>query len=348
MDRVRLTNEDVGGLCQSLAYFLHAGIGSGDAFVLLVEDEADKRLSGLLLDMARRADMGMSLAENVREAACFPDYMCALLEVGEHVGKLEESLEALARFYEGRARLERRIRAALRYPCVLLLTLLAVTVVLLVWVLPVFNDVYIQLGSRLTGFAGGLLMLGDALRRALPVLCVLLCAVILAVILLVRSEKAGRKLLDIWRARRGDRGVAGMICRARFAQAMSMALSSGLTAQEALELAAMLAQGSEEFQKRCASCREHVQEGASLAAALRESELMPGAQCRMLEAGMRSGEGETVMERIAAQLLEESEEALESRMGKIEPTMVVIMSALVGVILLSVMLPLVQVMAAIG
>ena len=76
--------------------------------------------------------------------------------------------------------------------------------------------------------------------------------------------------------------------------------------------------------------------------------MLPRAECRLLELGMRSGSGEEVMDHIAQRLSEEADAALEARMGQIEPTLVMISSLLVGLILLSVMLPLMNIMTAIG
>lgn len=348
MKQVRLTNEETGGLCLALAQLVHAGIGMGDAFDLLAQDEPEGDYRTLLGNCARSADEGTPLAQLLRQAGCFPDYVCGLLEVGEQVGRVEESLNALAVYYDGRARMDRRIRAALLYPMVLLAVLLAVVVILLVWVLPVFNDVYAQLGSSLSGVAGGLLALGTVLRRLMPALCVLLTLAVLAAIVLAAQPALRERLAVCWQKRRGDRGVFGRIGTARFAQALAMGLSSGLTDLEAVELASRLSEGTDGFRLRCGDCCERLKRGEGLPAALRESGLLPKSQCRLLEAGMRSGSGERVMEQIAAHLLEESEEALEAQVGKVEPSLVVVMSVLVGGILLTVMLPLVEIMASIG
>lgn len=348
MKQIRLNKEEISALCMGLACLIHAGIGPGDALTLMAEDEGDPAYRRLLADMARQADEGRPLAEVFRAARCFPAYVCTLLEVGERVGKLEEALRALANYYDGRARMERRLRAALLYPSVLLVVLLAVVVVLLVWVLPIFNDVYGQLGSSLTGLAGGLLSLGAALRAAMPVLCVLLALAALLAAFLAAWPEFRRRCAAAWNARLGDKGVSRLICTARFAQALTMGLSSGLTPTEAVELASNLAEGSPAFQRRCGDCLERMEKGDSLTQALRESGLLPRSQCRLLDAGVRGGCGEAVMEQMAQQLMEDSELALEETVGRIEPALVVVACVMVGVILLSVMLPLMHIMTAIG
>jgi type IV pilus assembly protein PilC len=348
MKQTELTNEEIGSLCMALSLLLHAGISTGDAFSLLSEDEADPANRRLLSELARRADEGTPLFRLFRDSGRFPAYVCALLEVGERVGKCEETLTALAAYYDGRARMERQLRAALLYPAVLLAVVLAVAVILLVWVLPVFNDVYAHLGSRLTGVAGGLLAFGQALRAALPVLCAVLAVLAAAAVWIALRPRLRLSLRRAWQKRWGDRGVFGKINDARFIQALSLASSSGMNAQEAVSMAAALAQGAPAFQCRCDLCLSRLEAGDSLPQALRASGLLDNARCRLLEAGDRGGQGDAVLSDISLRLLSDSEEALERAAGRIEPTLVAVACLLVGAILLSVMLPLMHIMTAIG
>ena len=98
----------------------------------------------------------------------------------------------------------------------------------------------------------------------------------------------------------------------------------------------------------CKECARQVEDGASLAKALGACQLLPAAQCRLLELGLRSGCGETVMSQIAEQMEADADDALEATLGRVEPTLVLATSVLVGMILLAVMLPLMDIMSAIG
>lgn len=348
MKQLRLSNADISALCLSMAQLYHAGIGTGDALALMAEDETDPAYGEMLLGMQERADQGRSLGEVFREAGCFPDYVSALLEVGEASGRSEESLFSLANYYENRARLDRRIRQSLLYPSVLFGVMLVVIVVLLVWVLPIFNDVYAQLGSSLTGIAGGLLAFGRGLRRAMPVLLVLLGVAVLFLAAFFSIAPFHDKVLGTWRRKRGDKGVNGKIALARFAQALSMGMSSGMDVKDALELSLSLTDGAAGLEAHCRDCIERLDRGETLAQAMSETGLLPKAECRLLDAGIRSGSGEAVMEKIARRLLEDSEATLEEKVGRVEPALVLITSVMVGLILLSVMLPLMDIMSAIG
>lgn len=340
-----LNYEQVNSFCLALHHLLHAGIPLGDSLVLLSQDEQDAHLQQTLKAMAKWADEGAGLAQVLQESQVFPGYVCTLVQVGELVGRGEQTLLELAGYYERRARLEQKLRTALLYPAMLMLVLLAVAVILLVWVLPVFNDVYAQLGSSLTGFAGWLLALGGILRAGFPVICLVIAAVAAALAVpTVRNYIKG-----LWLRYAGDRGVEKKLHSARFVQALALALRSGMTPQQAVEMASELSKGEgQAFADRCQRCSVAMESGFSLPQALQDSEFLVAADRRLLDAGIRSGKSEDVLQDIARRMLEESEEALERRSGYAEPVLVAVACVLIGTVLLSVLLPLMQIMTAIG
>jgi len=342
-----VSHEEISSLCLELSMLLHAGVTTGDALALLSE-ESDPEYQEMLSAMARRVDDGASLTEALRGAECFPAYVCGLVEMGEHAGRTEEALRALSGYYEGRARLDRRIRSALLYPAVMLVLMLIVIAVLLVRVLPIFNDVYASLGEQLTGVAGSLLALGRWLDSAMPVLWVLLVLAAVFLFLFAAAEPFRAKIMGRWRKSMGDKGVSRQINTARLAQALAMGMASGMPLDESIDLASGLMEDVPAARKRCTDCRARLDQGEPIGEALKESGLLPAGSCRLLELGQRSGAGDAAMEKIARDLSEASENALEERVSRVEPALVLVCSILVGLILLSVMLPLMHIMAAVG
>ena len=347
MKNEKLSNEQISGLCMELSLLLHAGVRVGDGLALLAE-ESHGSDRAWLEQMARQVDDGASLAAALGGSGRFPDYVSGLLEMGERSGRTEEALRALSHYYEERSRMERRLRSALLYPAVMLILMLAVIVILLAKVLPVFDEVYASLGGQLTGVAGGLLSLGRALDAAMPVLCVLLGLIVVFLAAFAAVSSFRERIMTLWRRTLGDKGVSRMMQTARFAQALSMGLGSGLPLEDALTLAGQLQKDIPAAQARCRDCLDRLERGEELASALGASGVLPKASCRLVALGQRSGTGDTVMEEVARRLSEESEYALETRVGQVEPALVLVTSLLVGAILLSVMLPLMNIMTAIG
>jgi len=344
MKKKTLSNEELSLFCMELSLLLRAGIGVGEGVYLLAQDSGDEQMRS----MAEAVEEGKTLTAAMREGGAFPDYVCGLIAVGEQTGRLEEALVSLAEYYDNRDQLNRWIRSALVYPAVLFLVMLAVIVILLVKVLPVFNTVYASLGGRLTGLAGGLLRLGQGLDAVMPVLCVLLFVLVLGVLGFSVSHSFREKVLGLWRNLRGDKGLSRQISAARFVQALAMGLCSGLTPEEAVELSCHLENDLPAAQTRYQRCKKALADGSDLAGALEAGEILLPSFARMLTLAERSGSTDTVVEEIARRLSRSAEEELEKQVSRVEPAMVIVTSLLVGVILLSVMLPLMHIMSAIG
>ena len=340
-----ITNGELSSLTMELSMLLHAGIGVGDALSMLSGEDGYR---DLLDGMARRADEGEPLSQCLREGGRIPAYVCGLVEVGEETGRTEEALSALSRYYERRARQDRQVRGALLYPAVMLVLMLLVIAVLLVRVLPIFDDVYASLGGRLTGVAGGLLALGRGLDAAMPALWAALALAVVFFGAFAGVESFRDRVLALWRRGRGDRGVSRRMNNARLAQAMAMGMASGLPLERSMELAASLMEDVPPARARCEDCRARLEGGAALSAAMGESGLLPAGACRLLEIGQRGGTADAAMEKIARDLSEDGEAALEDLVNRVEPALVLVCSILVGLILLSVMLPLMHIMSAIG
>ncbi len=344
----KLSQESVAGLCMELSLLLHAGVMLADGLALLAEDSRGAE-QACLSAMAQQMDDGASLSDAMAHCGAFPSYAVGMVTVGERTGRVEETLTALAGYYERKHRLEQQLRSTLLYPAVLLAMMLVVIGVLLVKVLPIFDEVYAALGSQLTGVAGGLLALGRWLGQAMPVLLVILvlfAAVALALVLFPGLRRSALKLLG---ENRRDRGLSRARANAWVAQALAMATASGMEIDEGLELAGRLvAEDAPAAARRCRDCQDRLASGQRLGEAMGESGLLPPAQCRLLETAQRSGSVDATMNHIAQKLLSDSEAALERWAGRVEPALVLTASALVGLILLSVMLPLMHIMSAIG
>jgi len=334
-------------ICRGLALLLHAGIGLNHGLFLLADDRQGWE-KDILLQMGEKLDQGVDLATAAEESGAFPAQSVGMLRMGQNSGRLEQSLNALARYYQQKLRLQQALKNAVTYPGILLLLILVVVGVLLVKVLPIFHDVYASLGGQLTGLAGVLLRVGKGLKAALPVLCILLLVLLAAGLLLFFVPALRQRILDPLRRLWEDKGVWKKMNNARFARAMELGLGSGLPAEEAAELAASLFDKDSSPAARCMESARLLRQGESLNKALGDTELLPPVYCRMLQLGLQGGSGDEVMSEIADRMEEDALQAMDNTVSRIEPTMVLAAGVLVGGILFSVMVPLLHIMTAIG
>ena len=341
------SNETLARLFRALSLLLHSGISLSDAVYLMKEDESGSEADALLA-MGQAMDGGATLSCAMEETGLFPHHAVSMVEVGETTGHLEDSLTSLADYYDEEDAMSREVRSALLYPCILFVMILAVIGVLVVKVLPVFDSVYASLGGSLTGLAAGLLALGNVLRSIMPLLLVLLAAAALFALGCALIPTLRTTVVSSYRKNRGHKGVGGKMALARFVLSLAMALESGMYAEDAMSLAASLLKDVPVLARRAEDAAENVKNGGELAEVLKDAALLSPKDCRMLSIGMKSGRVSDVMRDIARRASEEARDAARAAVSRIEPALVLSAGVIVGAILLSVMLPLMNIMSAIG
>lgn len=348
MKKSSFTYDELSVFCLQTALSLHAGISPADGMHLMAEEEKDENRQGVYAHMAERLDDGISLSEALKSAEAFPEYMVTMAAAGERTGRTEQAFRSMADYYDGRRQLKERLTGAVMYPMIVFALMLAVIVVLLVKVLPVFRQVYEQLGGSMSGFAGGLFMLGRGIEKVLPAVGII-CGALLGAVLVIYLHPVLNKKARMRLKRMGTRGRLGReIGEARFAAALAMGLQSGLTSEEALQMASFFQKDDENAVRRYEQCMESLAEGAVLSAVFAKYKVFEPVFCRMLALGEKSGTADSVMGEISRRLEERVQNKIEDKVSKIEPGIVIAASLAVGVVLLAVMLPLMNIMTTIG
>lgn len=325
-------NTYLSSLCYEFAMLFRAGISAADSMAIIADGESDRKAAAKLRAAADRLQAGILFSEALDATDSFPKYMIDMLHIGEVTGRLESTLSALSDYYDRRERLTRTVRYAVLYPGVLSVLMLAVAVILITRVLPIFAEISQQLGIEQSGAALALTDFGRFISKnfawLIPAAAALIAAMTLGVIEYYRRGPVGRS-----------------IAAARFAAALAMGMSSGLDTDRSLELAEQLC--SDSFACRLVSrCREAMRTGESFTDAIAATGLFGGQYNRMLAVGFKTGAADAAMSEIARRYEEMATERTETAAARLEPALVIVMALLVGFILLSVMLPLMSVMSA--
>jgi type IV pilus assembly protein PilC len=254
--------------CSELSLMLKAGISVGDGLVMLRDDETDKRSREILSMLAESVAQGNALSDALQEARVFPDYLHDMVLLAEKTGRLESTLKALSCHYARQERLKGSVRAAFFYPALLLAIMIIVIGVLVIRVLPIFNETFNQMGMQMSSFARGLMNFGRALSGASGIIGIVLLALAVSVILIVFIPGLKQSVAGFFRRNFGGRGVFGRIRSARFASAMSMAAGSGMNTDEAAELAALFYGGTKATDRKLYKYRAMLNDGTRISEAL--------------------------------------------------------------------------------
>lgn len=333
--------------CMEMSLCLKAGISLSEGIYMLAADETDRELKEMLDGIYKKMDEGSSFEDALKSAECFPKYVIDMVEIGTKTGRLEDVMRALAGYYTRQEQITASIKNAVVYPFVLMFMLLLVIGVLVVKVLPIFNDVYNELGAEMSAIAVAIMNIGTAVTQYAAIILGVVVAVVVIAVIVSAIPSLSLKAVTLWNKVTAGRKVSKKISSARFASGMAMTLASGLDTDESLDMVERITENPVML-GRIKKCRELMASGELFVDAISKAEIFPSLYCRMLSIGFKTGTADSVMEEIARRSEVEVNEDIESIINKVEPTLVIIMSLVVGLILLSVMLPLMSIMTSIG
>ena len=335
-------------LSKELAMLLEAGMTLHDSLQIMQDEEPTKEGKAMMAGLIDALEGGEPFAAALDGSALFPRYMVHMVEIGEKTGRLVETLEALAEYYDRQSRLSVTIKNAVLYPAILLVLMIVVVLILIVQVLPIFNDVFSRLGSQMSALATTLMNFGTWLGDAAVVIAIVLAAIFVIAFFAWALQGVRNSLKKIFMNRWGGRGIFDRLASSRFSSAMSLAMASGLDVDEALEVAFSISGGARAVDAKHKKCFDMLESGSTLAEALTSAAVLTPQDGKMLAIGSKGGKSDEAMAEIARRSDIGVQDEIDRLVGRIEPTLVIISSVIIGVILLSVMLPLMGIMTSLG
>lgn len=339
-----LTDTELSAFAGQLAMILHSGISILEGISILRDDSPSKEIQQILSVVYDSLELTGELSGALRESGVYPDYFLKMTELGERSGTLEDVMDVLCEYYERQHTLFTGIREALTYPLILLGMLFAVLLVLITQVMPVFEEVFIQLGIEIGTITGSVFLIGKGMQKAAVILLILVTAAAGSCAFLLRKSDNRARFLAFTQKLPFIRTISFLLCRARFANVLSIALHSGLDIGESISLACDLIEHPA-FLEPVTQAAALIEEGNDFADSLRQCSVFTGLDARMISIGFKTGTAETALQKISQHCQEEANTKIQNAVGMIEPVLTAVLSVLTGMILISVMLPLLSVMA---
>lgn len=342
-----LSNREMSMFCDQIAMVLNAGISPMEGVSIMLEDSTTEEGRAILQIISDKCNMGESFYSSVEASGVFPKYALDMIEIGEKSGKLEEVMRALAFHYNREENIAQGIKNAVTYPLLIVSMMFVVILVLIVKVLPIFNDVFKQLGTEMTGLSKGMLNFGQGLSKYALALIIIAVIIIGGTFILTKTE-AGRSKLSGFASRFfATKSFYEKIASGRFASGMALTMSAGLDTDQSLSMVSKLVD-NDEMVKKIDVCKDKMADGASFSDALCQSGIFSSMYSRMITVGYRTGSVDKVLEKIADGYEQEVDDKITNLISVLEPTLVIVLSVIVSLILLSVMLPLMAIMSGIG
>lgn len=338
---------EIASFCEQVSMLLHAGVQLVQCMDAILEDMPETSLKEIYKKVERKVAETGNLSRGLEDAGVFPDYLMQMVKIGEKSGRLDDTLVALAVHYDRLQTFQNKIKSAVLYPMILIGIMAAVIFVLMNNVLPVFQQVYLQLGSGTTDAAAGAMQFGSSAGRIMLIVLIVLFVLIAAAIGFWKSKKGGRALSGFFSRFPFTRKISARIATGKFASAMAIQLVSGIQPESAVELAQATVDNPFVL-ARIEKSKELAASNLSWGKAIDSSGIFTGTNNRLVKIGLKSGLLDKAMQKIAEVYDEEVETAFNRASGIIEPVLVAILSVVIGVLLISVMLPLINIMSMIG
>ena len=325
---------------RQFATMIGAGVSVVQALVTLEEQTDDKYLAEVIADVRSDVEGGVILSRALaRHPKVFNRLFVAMVEAGESSGTLDTVLDRVAMQIEKETQIKRRIKSALVYPIVVISFAFLVLTFMLLFIIPVFVNVFDSLDGELPKLTQFVMHASYAMRHYWFIIFPAIALMIFAFRRLKRTER-GRQVWDRFKLkipmRVGD--VVHKIALARFSRTLSTLVSSGVDIIKALEITGATA-GNWVVEKSLVDIRTRVHEGVPISQPLQEDPVFPPMVGQMVKIGEETGELDGMLGKIADFYEDEVDTSIKSLTSIIEPILMIGVGIMVGTIVIAMYLP---------
>jgi type IV pilus assembly protein PilC len=330
---------------RQLSTMISAGISLLESLEVLTEQAETPGMKAACAQLASelRGGSDLSAAMSTCPKVFSPLYV-SMVTAGEASGQMDVILQRLAEYVEATEELKREIRSAMTYPVISLVLVLSITAFLMIGVVPGFKEVFDGLGAELPGLTKTVLAISDWMRANWYLMFIGLFAAV-AGFMIVKKTPQGALALDHLTLRLPIFGqLTRKVCLARFSRTFATLVRSGVPIMGTLDIVAETS-GNKVIANVVHASRDSVRNGNMLSEPLSRSKVFPPMVVRMIAIGERSGALEALLEKIAEFYDSQVKATIKALTSLIEPLLICFMGGIVGVVILSVFLPILNIIS---
>jgi type IV pilus assembly protein PilC len=341
--------EDIAIFSRQLATMLGAGIPLVQAFEIIGTGHDKPAMQKLVLEIKAEVEGGTSLHEALaKHPLYFDDLFVNLVEAGEQAGALEGLLDKVATYKEKSESVKKKVKKALFYPTAVLVVAVIVTVILLIFVIPQFEDLFKSFGADLPAFTQMIINLSKFVQHYGVLLALVVGGAIWAFIYFYKRSRRMRQFLDRVSLKLPIIGpILNKAAIARYARTLSTMFAAGVPLVEALDSVAG-ACGNIVYEDGVMRMRDEVATGQRLQRAMENTGLFPNMVVQMIAVGEESGALDTMSGKVATFYEDDVDAAVDSMSSLLEPLIMAVLGVLVGGLVIAMYLPIFKLGAVVG
>jgi type IV pilus assembly protein PilC len=331
--------KDLAVMARQMATMVSAGLSLIRTLSILADQTESKPLAKVLGQVRSDVETGQSLSSAMtKHREAFPPLMINIIKAGEVGGFLEKALLSVAENYEAEVKLRAKIKSAMTYPVMVFVMAIIAVAAMLIFIVPVFRDMYAQLGGTLPLPTLMLVYISNVLKWAIGPI------VIALIVFFVwwgkhKNDPNIRQKVDPWKLKVPVFGnLTRKIAVARFARNFGTMIGAGVPLLQALDIVGQTS-GNWVIEQAIADVQEAVRRGESLSGPLAQHPVFPTMVVQMLAVGEDSGAMETMLEKVGEFYDQEVEATTEQLTSLIEPLMIAFLGVIVGGMIIALYLP---------
>ncbi|MAX55329.1 MAG: type II secretion system protein F [Alcanivoracaceae bacterium] len=340
---------DIAIFTRQMATMMKAGVPLVQAFEIVADGLDNPSMKDLVLKLKVEVEGGNNFAGALsKHPDYFDDLYCSLIDAGEQAGALETMLDRVALYKEKSEALKQKIKKAMKYPATVVVAAVIVTAILLLKVVPVFQDLFEGFGAELPAFTMFVINLSKGLSNNFLFILVAIIAFVVGFSTLKRKSEAFRNMLDRTYLKLpivGDLTFKSTI--ARYARTLSTTFSAGVPLIEALDACAG-ATGNVVYRNAVYQIKDDVATGQQLQFAMRATGVFPAMALQMTAIGEESGALDAMLEKVAVYYEDEVDNAVDGLTSMMEPLIMAVLGVLIGGLIVAMYLPIFQLGNVVG
>ena len=344
----KVKNKDIVIFTRQFSTMIDAGLPLVQGLNILAEQNPNPTFKSILRQLTKDVEGGSTLAEAMKKhPKVFDNLFVNLIAAGEVGGILDTILQRLATFIEKAEELKSRIKGALTYPIVVMAIAFIVIAVILIFVIPVFQDMFSSFGSALPMPTQIVVNMSDFMKGNIHWIILAIIAFVYAFKQYAKTQ-GGRKTIDTWSLKIpvfGD--LLKKTAVARFTRTLGTMMSSGVPILDSLEIVAKTA-GNVVIEEIIYDVRGSIAEGQTIAEPLSENDIFPGMVIQMISVGEATGALDTMLGKIADFYDKEVDTAVDALTSMLEPLLMLFLGGAIGGLVVAMYLPIFTMAGAVG
>ena len=330
---------DLSVFCRQFVSITQAGVPMKEALQMLSEQTENKWLKRAISEVLLNVEKGNTLADSMRsQPDIFPPMLVNMVEAGEQSGSLEMAFSRMAVHFEKEAKLKATIKKATIYPIILVIAAIGVIAVMLLFVIPIFIDMFADLDIEMPALTMFVMNSSKWMTSHWYVVLAIIVGVVVAYKLIYRTTQ-GRLTIDRIKMKMPLFGkLTVKTACSQFARTMSTLLMSGISTIDALETTSKIVNNIH-YTNAMLKAREEVMKGIPLSEPLEASGIFPPMVYHMTGIGEETGNVEEMLEKMADYYDEEVEMTTQSVLAAMEPIIILFMALIIGTLVIAVIKP---------